>query len=171
MLLPRPVPTYATDTPIVELQPAELFVICLARLWVLHYRKPEEVPAHWRAGFAHMHIDSDGEAGFDALFGLIAASAVRNIDTRCKCCPHLGEDEGWLLQLICRLQDDQLAEAAAILRAWLPPGAVRRAFGSAQAFAAGLAARGLLIPLRDADEVRHPMEMGVHAVCTSGLRH
>jgi hypothetical protein len=32
MLLPRPALAYATDAPIADLQPAELFVICLARL-------------------------------------------------------------------------------------------------------------------------------------------
>ena len=77
MFLPRPAPAYATDAPIVDLQPAELFVICLARLWVLHDRDPDAVPADWRAGFAHMHIDRDGEASFDELFGLVAASAIR----------------------------------------------------------------------------------------------
>ncbi len=171
MLLPRPAPLYATDEPIAELQPAELFVICLARLWVLHDRDSDTVPADWRAGFAHMHIDRAGEAGFDALFGLVAASAVRSIDIRCKRCPHLGEDEGWLLQLVCLLQEDRLAEAAAILGDWLPAGTVRLAAGPAQVFAAGLAVRGLSIPLRKAEAARRSVEIGVHAACASGLWH
>jgi hypothetical protein len=108
---------------------------------VLHDRDPDAVPADWRAGFAHMHIDRDGEASFDALFGLVGASAIRSIDIRCKRCPHLGEDEGRLLQLVCLLQDDRLAEAAAILGDWLPAGTVRQAVGPAQVFAARLAAR------------------------------
>jgi hypothetical protein len=131
MFLPRPAPVYATDAPIADLQPSELFVICLARLWVLYDRDPDAVPADWHAGFAHMHIDRDGEASFDALFGLVAALAIRSIDIRCKRCPQLGEDERRLLQLVCLLQDDRLAEAAAILGDWLPAGIVRQAVGPA----------------------------------------
>lgn len=52
-----------------------------------------------------MHIAPEGEAGFDALFGLIASSAIRSLHIRCKRCPRLGEDEGWLLQLTSLLQD------------------------------------------------------------------
>jgi hypothetical protein len=161
----------ATDAPIADLQPAELFVICLARLWVLHDRDPDAVPADWRAGFAHMHIDRDGEASFDTLFGLVAASAIRSIDIRCKRCRHLGEDEGRLLQLVCLLQDDRLAEAAPILGDWLPAGTVRQAVGPAQVFAARLAARGLSISLRDAEAAGRSVEIGVHAAYASRLRH
>jgi hypothetical protein len=171
MFLVRPLPIYAVDAPIAHLRSAELFVLCLVRLWVLHHCHPDEIPPDWRAGFAHMHIDHDGEAGFDQLFGLVAASAVRSLDIRCKCCPHLGEDEAWLLQLVRALQGDRLAEAASILADWLPAGAVRRAIGPAQAFAAGLAARGLVMPLRDAEAVtRRPATAHVHA-CTSQLLH
>ncbi|HWB50591.1 MAG TPA: hypothetical protein VG651_15890 [Stellaceae bacterium] len=155
-----------------ELQPAELFLICIARLWVLHHRHPDEMAADWRTGFAHMRIDSNGETGFDTLFALVAASAVRSIDIRCKTCPHLGEDEAWLLQLVGCLQRDRLAEAAAILADWLPAGTVRRAVGPAQAFAAGLAARGLVMPLRPAAAAtrRHPAMARPHA-CPSDLLH
>jgi hypothetical protein len=171
MFLPRPLPVYATDAPIAELQPAELFAICVLRLWVLHHRDPETVTMDWRVGFAHMHIDQQGEAGFDALLSLVARSAIRTLDIRCKRCPHLGEDEGWLLQLVCLLQDDRIAEAAAILADWLPPAAVRRAMGPAQAFAAGLAARGLSIPRRPAAAMQpHPVPAHVHA-CASDLIH
>jgi len=150
MFLGRPLPIYAADEPIAELEPAELFVTCIARLWVLHHRDPQTVPADWRAGVAHMHISREAEDGFDALFALLAASAVRKIDIRCKCCPHLGDDEAWLLQLVCLLPNDRLAEAAAILGDWLPPIAVRRGLGPAQGFAAGLAVRGLIVPPRQA---------------------
>jgi hypothetical protein len=91
---------------------------------------PMPFPRIGARGFAHMHIDRDGEASFDALFGLVAASAIRSIDIRCKRCPHLGEDEGRLLQLVCLSQDDRLAEAAAILGDWLPAGTVRQAVGA-----------------------------------------
>ena len=40
---------------------------------VLYDHDPDAVPADWHAGFAHMHIDRDGEASFDALFGLVFA--------------------------------------------------------------------------------------------------
>lgn len=172
MLRIRPEPVYVTDTPIVGLKPSELFVLCLVRLWVVHYRNPEMVPVDWREGFAHMHIDAASEEGFDQLFRLIATSATRNLDIRCKRCGHLGEDEGWLLQLVGLLQGDRLAEAAAILGGWLPAGTVSRAFGSAQVFAAGLAARGLLIPPRPvAVDAAQTGRHGSPAACGAGLLH
>jgi hypothetical protein len=169
MFLARPLPIYQADAPIAQLQPAELFVICLARLWVLHYRNPDAMLAEWRAGFAHMHIDREGEIGFDALLALVASSAVRGIDIRCKRCPHLGGDEAWLLQLVGLLQRDRLAEAVAILAERLPAGAVRQAIGPAQSFAAGLAACGLAIPLRrtEGTELRVVTAHG----CTSSQLH
>ena len=79
-----------------------------------------------------------------------------------------GADECWLLQLVCLLQEHRLAEGAAILGDWLPAGTVRLAVGPAQVFAAGLAARGLSIPLRKAEAARRSVEIGVRAVCASG---
>jgi hypothetical protein len=171
MLLARPLPIYAADARIADLEPSELFVICIARLWVLHYRDPDGVPADWRAGFAHMHIDADGEAGFDALLASVAASAIRRIDIRCKGCPHLGDDEAWLLQLIGALQDDCLAQAAAILADWLPAGAVRRAIGPAQVFAAGLAARGLVMQRRSGAAIPRHSDTAQDHACASHLLH
>jgi hypothetical protein len=171
MFLGRPLPIYAADAPIVDLRAPELFVLCIARLWVMHHRYPDKVPADWRAGFAHMHVDRDGEAGFERLFELLAASAVRSLDIRCKCCPRLGGDEAWLLQLVGALQGDRLAEAASIFADWLPAPAVRWAIGPGQSFAAGLAARGLMMPSRQAAAVtRRPATVRVHA-CTSDLMH
>jgi hypothetical protein len=172
MFLARPLPAYAPDAPIKALEPAELFVLCIARLWVLHHRQPETVAADWRAGFAHMHMDGNSQAGFDALFATVAASAVRSIDIRCKTCPHLGEDEAWLLQLVSLLQQGGLAEAAAILAGWLPPNEVRQAIGPAHVFAAGLAARGLTVPLRPPAEAASapPAMARIHA-CTSDALH
>ncbi len=149
----RPTPVYAINAAIVSLEPSELFVLCLARLWVVHQRNPETVPADWREGFAHMRMDAESEAGFDQLFRLIVTAATRSLDIRCQRCEHLGEDEGWLLHSVSLLQGSRIADAAAIFSDWLPAGSVGRAIGSWQAFAAGLAARGLSLP-------RHPAMIG-----------
>jgi hypothetical protein len=117
-----------------------------------------------------MHIDNDGETGFEQLLGFVAAF-VRNIDIRWKCCPHLGTDEAWLLQLVGALQNDRLAEAAAILADWLPAGIVRRAIGPAQAFAAALATRGLAMPRRPAELPAQRSAVGHAHMCASDRLH
>jgi hypothetical protein len=118
-----------------------------------------------------MHIDRDSETGFDALLVLMAASPVRSLDIRCKCCPHLGDDEARLLQLVGSLQGGRLIEAAAILADWLSTGAVRGAFGPAQAFAAGLAGRGFMMPHHQAETTPRRSAVARAHACTSDLLH
>jgi hypothetical protein len=172
MFLSRPTATYVVDTAIAALSPVELFVICVTRLWVQHHRHTQTFPAEWRDGFTHMEIERESEAGFDQLFQCIATAAIRKLDIRCRRCAHLGEDEGWLLQLVHLLQCDRRVEAIAILSDWLSPTAVPLAIGQALAFARGLAARGLQMPLHQTDTATaHPSGPVHHAGCSSALIH
>lgn len=151
MFVLRPLTVYATDMPLAHLRTAELFVVCSLRLWVLGWRDRDAVSPDWRKGFAVAGIAGDGEAAFDELLRVVATTAVRSLDVRCKRCARLGEDEAWLLQLLSLLQRDRIAEAAAILSHWLPPSAVRLATGPAQVAAAALVASGLALPIGDAE--------------------
>jgi hypothetical protein len=142
---------YAAKTPLTDLQTAELFAVMSLRLWVAALRDPTAVTLGWRSGFDAAGIDDAGGDAFDALFRIVAASALRTLDVRCTRCAELGEDEGRLLQLLSLLQRRRSVEAAAILADWLPSAAKRLALVSAQGFAASLLEGGLMIPLRHAE--------------------
>jgi hypothetical protein len=114
MFLLRPLPVYATDTPLAGLRTAELFVVCSLRLWVSGWQDRSAAPPAWHKGFAVAGMADDSEAAFDELLRVVATTAVRSLDVRCRQCAHLGEDEGWLLQLLSLLQRDRIAEAASI---------------------------------------------------------
>ena len=107
MFLLRPLPVYATDTPLAGLRTAELFVICSLRLWVSGWQDRSETPPDWRKGFKVAGMADGGDAAFDELLRVVATTAVRSLDVRCRQCAHLGQDEGWLLQLLSLLQRDR----------------------------------------------------------------
>jgi hypothetical protein len=169
MFLSPPRPLYETDQPIRVLLPAELFVLCLARLWILHHRAAGGAPADWREGFAHMKIDPAGEAGFNELFLHIVAAPIKTLDIRCCTCGQLGKGEGWLLQLVGLLQHGRIVEAQEMLQDWLSPIVVARALTAAKAFAIGLAACSLSVsPGRPAAAVaRRPMSAGRATCCSA----
>jgi hypothetical protein len=159
---PRPV--YAANTPLAELRTAELFVVAALRLWVLPYREPAGPHPDWRQGFVCAGIADEGAAGFDALFRIIAATALRPLDVRCRRCAHLGDDEAWLLQIVSLLQQQRRPDAMAILGEWVPPACVRIALAPAEQFAVGLAARSLTLPHRHAEAASaHLLAPSAHA--------
>jgi hypothetical protein len=142
-----PPAVYAAETPLAEMQMAELFVVVSLRLWVLQHCDPTGVHRDWRDGFTAAGIDDAGRDAFDALFKIVAATALRRLDVRCPRCIALGEDEGRLLQLLSLLQRGRQG-AAAILSDWMPTAAGRVALIAAEGFAESLLDGGLPIPLR-----------------------
>jgi hypothetical protein len=151
MPITRPTPVYAVNEPLADLRTAELFVISSLRLWVLPHRDPTGVHPDWRGGFVAAGIDDFGAPAFDGLFQIVAATARRSLDVRCLRCARLGEDEGFLLQLLSLLQRERTEAASAILRDWLPSAAARLALLPAQGFARALMEGGLSIPVRHAE--------------------
>ncbi len=148
MPIARPTPVYAANEPLADLRTAELFVVSSLRLWVLPHRDPTGIHPDWRGGFVAAGIDDVGVPAFDGLFQIVAAAARRSLDVRCLRCARLGEDEGFLLQLLSLLQRERAVAANAILGDWLPPAAARMALLPARGFAMALADGGIAIPLR-----------------------
>jgi hypothetical protein len=164
----RPQPVYAANTPLIELGEAELLLVSTARLSALPYRDPTGTHPDWRPDFVRAGIEDDGVPSFEALFQIMAATALRPLDVRCLRCGYLGEDEAWLLQLVGLLQRGDAVAAAAILADWLPPAAVRIALAPAQDLALTLAEGGFRLPHRHAEAAEiHRLAPAAHA--TRGL--
>lgn len=151
MPIARPTSVYAVNEPLADLRTAELFVVSSLRLWVLPHRDPTGIHPDWRGGFVAAGIDDVGAPAFDQLFRIVAAAACRSLDVRCLRCARLGEDEGFLLQLMSLLQRERIAAASAILADWLPSAAARMALLPARGFALALVDAGLPIPVRHAE--------------------
>lgn len=148
MPLPVPQPAYPANAPIAELITAEHFVVSALRLWAAPHRQPAELHPDWRGGFAAAGIDKEGIPPFDALLRIVVAATRRPLDVRCARCPHLGEDEAWMLQLMSLLQHSRCAEGESLLGIWVPPAAARMAMLPAMGFAMTLSSAGLTVPLR-----------------------
>jgi hypothetical protein len=146
-MLAFPPAVYPADTPIAELQTAEMFLVATLRLWAAPHRDPTEHHAHWHQGFAAARLE-DGMTAFDALLRIVATAAQRLLDVRCVHCLHLGEDEAWFLQLISLLQRNRRQDAAMIMADWLPPAAARVALPYGIVLAAAMEGHGLTVPHR-----------------------
>ena len=165
--LPRP--SYAEELAVTELDTAETFVVATARLWAAPHRDPWQPHPDWRDGFRAAAIDADGAHAFDTMFWIVVAGGHRALDIRCARCPRLGQDEGWLLQLVgyAQLGRGDLTELA--LHRWLPPSACRAALVHATIYGRAMADAGLLVPLhrRNATAAAHragPAAMSPHAL-------
>lgn len=148
MTLPLPELAYAPNTAVAELRTAEMFVVSTLRLWAAPHRAPDEEHSDWRTGCRAAGIEHRGVPAFDTLLRIVVTATRRPLDIRCARCPHLGEDEAWMLQLVSALQCNRRDEAETILGVWLPPAAARMAMLPAMGFALALAGGGLVIPLR-----------------------
>jgi len=84
----------------------------------------------------------------------VVAVAHRPLDVRCARCPHLGEDEAWMLQLVSALQHGRCAEAELVLNLWMPPAAARMAMLPAAGFAQALSRARLVVGLRHREAAR-----------------
>lgn len=139
---------YPANTPVCGLRTAEIYVVCAARLWVAHHRGAAGAARDLDRGFAMAGVAEDGLVGLCRFFDTVAAAAGRSLDIRCVKCPGLGEDEAALLQMVARLHQGAERGAAMLLENWLPDSAVRIALAPLAAFAAALAAAGLVVPRR-----------------------
>lgn len=174
-----PEPVYPPNTPLSQLRTAELFVVAAVRLWAAPHRDPDGAPhPDWREGFAAARLENDAAPDFDSLLQVVVAATQRPLDLRCIRCPHLGEDEAWLLQLVSLLQRNHAVAAQTILTQWLPPAAVRLAARFAAGFAATLRTAGLVVAPRPAlsalgHRFRHDgREIGAgHRDCRLALLH
>lgn len=148
MAISRLPSVYRRALPLSELATAELFVVCVLRLWVAPIRDPKGMHPDWRDGFFAARIEEMAVPAFDALFKILKAATRRPLDIRPTNGRYLGADEAWILQAIGSLQSGREAEAAMILAAWLPPAAVRMALLPARGLATALARAELKLPLQ-----------------------
>lgn len=148
MQLCRPEPAYPTNAPIEALRTPELFVLAALRHWVAPHRDPQGDYGDWSGAFRAAGIEESGAPSFDAFCHILGTAARTPLEVRCVKCARLGEDEGWLLQLVSLMQRDRVIEAAAILEHWLPRAAARIAFAHIGSFAAAMAGARLIVPHR-----------------------
>ncbi len=155
--LPRP--SYARDMPLTALRTAELLLLQTLRLWVagamyqqhdLQAEAALPAPPDWRGGLEAAGLNGGSLRSFDALWRLLAAAPLRQLEVRRPACPRLSRDEGWFLQALQRVQAQDMEQAEAILRAWLPPAGLRLAVVPLTGLVEGLSRSGLLLPQRNA---------------------
>jgi hypothetical protein len=146
---------YPPNAPVADLRTAELFVLCAVRLWVARFRDPAEngvrASRDLERGFAAAAVADQGLVGLCRFFDVVVATVQKPLDMRCLKCPALGEDEGLLLQAVSLLQHGPGAEAATVLREWLPPAALRLALRELAELAGALMDAGLVLPRRHAE--------------------
>jgi hypothetical protein len=130
---------YAEDAPLDRLCTAELLLVTSLRLFAAAHCEPD-AGHDWRGGLAA------AAPAFEALFGIVAITAWRPLDVRCRHCQHLGQDEARLLQIVGLLQHGRMFAARDVLAVWLPPAAARLAILPAKALAAALACDKLFVP-------------------------
>ena len=134
--------------PLTRLSTPELFVVASLRLWALPRWSAAAPCSDWRAGLMQANIDIEGILGFSAFCSTLVASALEPVKVHAVHCPHLGEHEAWVLQVLSLMQHDQLAAAEAALAHRCAPVGVRLALDSAQRFARALEAQRLRLPCR-----------------------
>ncbi|HEX6980855.1 MAG TPA: hypothetical protein VF342_16305 [Alphaproteobacteria bacterium] len=162
MSMLHPLPAYAVNAPISELQTAELLIVTSLRLWATQRSKHDGRHPDWRGGLVAARLEAEQIRAFDVLLCMIAAALRRRPDVRPSHCRHLGMDEGMLLQCIGLLQRGQIGAAAQVLALWLPPTALRLAIPPAMTVATALEQSGLKVP------VRHAEAATMHAVTAHG---
>lgn len=130
-----------------QLRTAELFVV-----WSLRHARARPwdscalAEAHLRA-FGLAEVER-ALAGFAALRGALAMHARRRLSLNGCACGAVSADERAVLTLVAAAQADAQAHADA-LAAWLcRPAGQPPLIEAARAYAAALARRGLLLPLR-----------------------
>ncbi len=142
-----PQTVYLDNEPLARLRTSELLLVTTLRLFAAAHCHPDGA-IDWRGGLAASGAGCCAVPAFDALFGIVATTARRSLDVRCRHCPSLSHDEGRLLQLVSLLQHGRAWEARDILSGWLAPTAVRLAVLPAKGLAAALARADLVVPLR-----------------------
>ena len=145
MSVVRSAAAYPANTPISGLRTSEMYVVCAARLWVAHHKGAPGAARDLDRGFAMAGVEEDGLVGLCRFFDTVAAAAGRSLDIRCVKCPHLGEDEAALLQMVAHLHHGAERGAVMLLEDWLPQSAVRIALAPLAAFTAALTDAGLVV--------------------------
>lgn len=144
----HPQPVYRPQMLLAGLTTAETLLTVTLRLFALSLREPGGDHPDWREGLREGTLPFWTATLFESFFSLVVAATRRPLDVRCMNCPHLGYDEGRLLQIVSLLQHKRDDDAEAVLESWLPPSACRIAMSPAEGLARGLAQAELVIPLR-----------------------
>jgi hypothetical protein len=139
------VPPYVAEMPLAGFKTAELFLLTTLRLWLTAQRRAT-VP-DWRRGLAAAGLAEDGAPDFDMTLRILIAG-TRQLDSRETAHPRLSADEARLLRLFGALQHGDVAEAVAILQAWLPSKPLRWFIRYARSFVGVMASKKLILPDR-----------------------
>jgi len=126
-----------------RLTSAEMFALCLARLWTLARECPA-ADAMLCSGFVRGEIDPASVEEFESLL-LILSAASRPLRIADLHAGFVTDDEIALLSLIASAQHGDLDATLAALRRWLPPAGVRIAVRATMRFARSLLRRRLVL--------------------------
>ena len=139
---------YAPNMRLSELSAPEVFVVSSLRLWLLPHCCPTLSYPDWRMGFARAGIRCAGALGFNTFCGILATSATEPLQVRSLECPHLGEHEAWLLEIISLLQSNLRSSAEVLLARRCARSGARLALPPVEAFADALAAQRLWLSFK-----------------------
>ncbi|MGE0371444.1 MAG: hypothetical protein AB7Q01_06100 [Gammaproteobacteria bacterium] len=141
---------YPAVTHLLRLGTPELVLVMTLRLWFAAAFGPatRETAFHWQDGLGAAGVSKEGSMAFHELMEAIVLETRKPLDFRPRHCPHLGRDEGRLLQIISLLQHGGRSVTTAILSAWMSPSASRIASKLALRLAEELTQAGLTLPSR-----------------------
>lgn len=136
----------------VELSPAEGFIVWSFRRWVLGLR--ENNGAHWglvSKEFTRQMGASKSEAALASFAGLIRVLQVharRRVLHHHPCCPGLGADEAWMISLIAACQHRSGQRARQLIELMVRDEGAGELMDSAQRLARYLSQQALILPHR-----------------------
>lgn len=131
---------------------AAQFAIWAARAWVTAL-KLEQPFAAVSAETFHKFDLLAAEKALDTFFGIVAASASRQIDIRCLKCCYVSPDEAIFQRALTAAQTGDTFAVYTALRHWLPAAAARIGFSPLVTFARLLAQKELWLTSKPAAPV------------------
>lgn len=131
---------------------AERVILTAVRTW-LHpacaSNANPRLPHTWRDVLVEAGVHTDGLDHFDMMMSVLANSAARPLDMRCRCARELAYDEASLLQAIAHLQSTRGEAAMRVLNDWLPAFSVSGVLKLTRWFSISLLDAGLEIRARE----------------------
>lgn len=131
---------------------AEQFVLSNIRLW--WHADSACVRALVRNGFTAAALSVSHHTSFTQFLGVLSAAGQPLPMIHKAPQADVSADEARLLSVVALCQNGHNGHAIMVLKRWLPPTAYRVSLKSVAAFAAGLAAEGLMLPQRIAVHTR-----------------
>ena len=130
-----------------ELTTAEHFLVLVIRKWVVAYNQKKPPAAFIGEAFSVAEAEHLYQP-FDKLMTVIAFTSEIDLDVRCSKCRELGDGEKRILTIIRLAQEQRFDALEKYLGGWLRGSGQRFVAETAEVLGAGLARKGLKLPLR-----------------------